>query len=356
MLEGQPAGLPQAIERAGDLLRAATLPLFLCTGADVATMRALLALADDCQAVVDHASEGLMRNLLVLQDSGWITTTLTEIRNRADLILCVGTDVVSRFPRFFERCAMGGGMFDEQRAEPEVIFLGARPPAGMAAQHIDLRRDQLAEVFARLRALHAGRKPQHLLPEISKLLERIQRATYGVVVWSAADFDFPHAELTIQALCEWVKDLNQSSRFACLPLGGNEGDITAHQVLTWQSGSSLRTRFTDTGPQYDPFRYSSRRLLESGEADLLLYVAEFDTGAQVPATGVPSIILGRAGMTPPPCEVFIPVATPGLDRTGHLFRTDTVVAVPLRKLVHRNLHYAPEVLRELAQHLKEGLA
>ncbi|MFN0316904.1 MAG: hypothetical protein ACKVQA_17940 [Burkholderiales bacterium] len=350
-VEGQPASLPQAIEHAGKLLQFSALPLFLCAGTDVATMRALLALADSCAAVVDHASEGLMRNLLVLQDSGWIATTLTEIRNRADLILCVGTDVVSRFPRFFERCGLGGGMFDEKRQAPEVIFLGATPPEGMVARHIGIQSEELAELFAQLRALHAGKQPQRLLPQVMPLMECIQRANYGVAVWSAADFGFPHAELTIQALCEWVKDLNQMGRFACLPLGGNGGDITAHQVTTWQSGSTLRTRFTSTGPQYDPFRYSSRRLLESGEADLLLYVDEFGAAAQVSAHNIPSIVLGRAGTTPPPSQVFIPMGTPGIDRDGHLFRTDNVVAVPLKKLVDRNLHSAPEVLRAIAQHL-----
>jgi formylmethanofuran dehydrogenase subunit B len=31
-------------------------------------------------------------------------------------------------------------------------------------------------------------------------------------------------------------------------------------------------------------------------------------------------------------EVFIPVATPGVDDSGHFFRADKVVTLPLRKL------------------------
>ena len=44
-------------------------------------------------------------------------------------------------------------------------------------------------------------------------------------------------------------------------------------------------------------------------------------------------MLGRTGMT---CErepeVFIPVGIPGVDHSGHLFRSDRVVALPLAGL------------------------
>lgn len=35
--------------------------------------------------------------------------------------------------------------------------------------------------------------------------------------------------------------------------------------------------------------------------------------------------------------VFIPVGTPGVDHAGHLFRTDRVVAIPLRQLRQSSL-------------------
>ena len=71
-----------------------------------------------CGGVLDHMnSAGALRNTLVLQDSGWITTTLSEVRNRADLLIVAGGDIVSRFPRFFERCI----------ANRETLF-GSGPP------------------------------------------------------------------------------------------------------------------------------------------------------------------------------------------------------------------------------------
>ena len=74
---------------------------------DVEGMRAVMALADRTGGVVDHAlSDAQFRNFKVLQSSGWITTTLTETRNRADLIVIVGTDAQKLHPRFFERISL----------------------------------------------------------------------------------------------------------------------------------------------------------------------------------------------------------------------------------------------------------
>ena len=302
-----------------------------------------------------------MRNVQVLQDTGWVTTTLSEVRNRADLIVLVGGDAVGRFPRLLERCVDNPStLFDAARQPPELIFLGAQPPARVAGRHVAVEVSRLGELFAALRALHGGarldaaRVAGVAVSELAALLARMQRARYGVIVWAAADFAFPHAELAIQSLCELVQALNATTRFCGLPLGGTDGDITAHQVITWQSGTSLRTRFRRAGPEYDPHRYSAQRLLDDGEADALLYVAAFDTARTPPASSVPTIVLGRAGMSPRAGgAVHIPVATPGIDQAGHLYRTDNVVAVRVRKLVERGLPAVHEVLSQIIARLAQ---
>ena len=86
------------------LLQHRRRPLIGGLGTDVAGMRATLALARQLGAVVDHAgSSAKYRNLHVLQEFGWITTTLAEVRNRADLLLLIGDGWHARFPRFVER-------------------------------------------------------------------------------------------------------------------------------------------------------------------------------------------------------------------------------------------------------------
>ena len=76
-------------------------------------------------------------------------------------------------------------------------------------------------------------------------------------------------------------------------------------------------------------------MLQDGEADALLWVSSFGPAHAPPRAAVPTIVLTtpdtRPDFTP---EVFIPVATPGVDHGGQLFRTDNVVALPLKQVRH----------------------
>jgi formylmethanofuran dehydrogenase subunit B len=364
-ISGRPVALEEAIVEAARLLAAARQPLLGGLATDVDGARAAARLADRTGAVVDHMNAvAAMRNVLTMQDSGWITTTLSEIRNRADLLIVAGGDVVSRFPRFYERCIVNQEtMFGDAR-QCEVIFLGGTPPAGLSlpGPSSTIRCDiaRLGEGFGVLRALLAGRRLTATeaagasMEVWQQLAARMQAAKYGVIAWAVPDFDFPHAELTVQALCEMVKDLNRTTRFAGLPLAGSEGDVTADSVLLWQTGFGTRTSFGQGQPDHDAQQYATSRQLESGEADLLLWISSFNASRTPPATATPTVVLGRPGMTfEREPAVFIPVGTPGLDHAGHLFRTDRVVALPLRRLRTTALPSVASVLAGIEAALPE---
>ena len=88
LVSGKAATQQEAIAAAARILDAAAMPLICGLGTDVAGMRAAVELADRCGAVLDHANSApKFRNLLAFQDRGAITTTLSEVRNRADLFV-----------------------------------------------------------------------------------------------------------------------------------------------------------------------------------------------------------------------------------------------------------------------------
>lgn len=365
-IQGKPARLETALARIADILSQAQLPLIGGLATDVEGVRAALALADHYGAVVDQLdSEVTLRNILAFQDGGWITTTLSEVKNRTDLLLVVGSDIEAHFPRFFERYIWNPeALFNQDTHQREVIYLGKSPsgqaayaPDGRAPQVIQCDEDDLPQVIATLRAQAAG---NFLLAEtiagistaeLAALADRLKQARYGVVTWVAGQLDFPHVELTIQMLCELIAALNETTRCSGLPLGGQNGQITANQVCTWQTGYPVRTSFNRGYPDYDPYHYSTQRLLESGEADALIWISAFDQGSTPPVTNVSTVVLGRAGMrfiqTP---EVFIPVGTPGIDHPGHTYRTDEIVAVPLSKLRDSGLPSTAEIVTAVLQY------
>ena len=359
-IAGKNVGLPEAIEAAAALIGQGQMPLYGGLATDVEGMRAAMALAERSRGVVDHAlSEGQYRNFKVLQSTGWTTSTLTETRNRADLIIVVGSDIHALHPRFFERIACPpDSMFDVTAPKRTLVFIG-NAPDGLSAAGPQLGEvitlpcqiEHTGEVLGVLRARLRGFRvePFNLdgvtLADVDALAERCRQAKYGVVVWAPPSLAFPHAELAVDQIAGLVKDLNQTSRFAGLSLGGNEGAVTAGAVCAWQSGYPLRVSYASAAPDFDPYRYSISRMLAEGEGDVLVWIASLAPDLTPPATKVPTIVLGTPGLrlnTTP--AVLIPVGTPGMDHAGRLVRCDSVVSLPLKNLGRSPLPRAADVL------------
>lgn len=370
-IAGRPAGLDEAVARAAGILAGSRLPVFAGLGTDVAGVRAALALADRLGGAVDHlGSPALFRNLRVVQDDGWMTTTLGEVRNRVDLLLIVGGGVPSMFPRFFERCVWPAEtLFGGEVKKRQVVLLGAEEEDTAAAAEaaraagagkpiaIPCRPGELPAAIASLRALLNGRRAENgpITDVLQGLAQRMAGAKYGVVVWAAAGLGGPAGDLVVGVIADILRDLNRTTRFSGLPLAGGDNGVGANQVCTWQAGVPLRTAFGAGGPEHDFWRFDAARLAESGEADAVVWISSFRDDVPPPDGPAPLIALAMPGTrfarTP---EVFVPVATPGVDHPGQIFRTDSVVALPLRGLRESALPRAADVLAELHRAVAAG--
>jgi formylmethanofuran dehydrogenase subunit B len=359
-VKGKDVALAAAVKEAAKLIGKAKLPLFGGLATDVEGMRAVLALAERAGGIVDHALSAVgERNLKILQTSGWITTTLTETRNRADLIIIAGSDIHRLHPRFFERIiSPPDSMFGVTAPKRTVVFIGkgldrsgAKGSKIGEVVTIGCNDEDAGHVVALLRARLRGfkvapRKQSGVtLAEIDALAERCRKAAYGVVVWAPPSLDFPHAELAVEQFTGLVKDLNPTIRFAGLSLGGAKGAPTAASVSTWISGYPLRVSYASGAPDYDPYRWDIGRMLGDGEGDLLVWVAAISPDLAPPPTKVPTIVLVTPGLAlAAPPAVFVPIGTPGLDHAGRLIRVDNVMSLPLKDLGRAELPSAAEML------------
>ncbi len=368
-IEGQEASLTEAAEKAAEILMASQQPVFGGCATDVNGMRALLAVADRCGAVVDNMNfNAARRNFLALQDDGWMTTTLAEIKNRCDVLVVVGVDLEGFAPRFFERYLWNDdAMFIDNTASRQIVYIG-KAPSGSASTSPDGRKPVVLEcsdqdlpgVMAVLAAL-VKQQPLQVdsvagiaVTDLQQVAESLKEAKYGVMTWAAGALNFNQAELTVQTICSIVKDINdQGARCSGFPLGGKEGDQTANQVCGWTTGFPARTRFSKGYPEYDPFMNDSQMMLENGEADALVWVQAFNTSALPPETDAPTVVIGRSGMRfKREPTVFIPVGTPGIDHAGHAYRLDNVVAIRLKKLRESGLPTTAEALNAIEQALQ----
>jgi formylmethanofuran dehydrogenase subunit B len=297
------------------------------------------ALACTTGAICDPAGgPALMHGLRALQDRGGFSTTLAEVRTRADLIVCMTGDPTPRYPEFFRRCGVG---------EPE----GAR------TEILPLHGD-LFDTVALLAALVAGRLAAddgRVPAELAALAERLRAARYAVLVYETGPLPAQGA-LIIEGIQRIVATLNRGTRAASLALGGDDGAATVNQVFAWLSGLPLRSRAGPMGLAHEPLCFDARRLLANGAVDLLLWVSSFGPQPAPPVPDLPCIVLGHPRMqlrqeaqAPSRGQVFIPVSTPGIGSGGHLFRTDGSVLLPLRRLYDDGLPSVAEVVGRLTQ-------
>jgi formylmethanofuran dehydrogenase subunit B len=332
-IDGQAATLDAALAAAAQRLARWRQPLLGGLGTDVAGARALYRLAARTDAIADHADGAvLMHGVRAVQDRGQYIATLAEVRSRADLIVCVGTPAVARFPEFFRRI----GLSDADSPCRGLFFVAAEVPASvppmLAAQHIAGSGDLFADV-QQLAALVAGQRVQHGDPALAALAQQLRGARYAVLVWEGSALPAEGA-LIVEMLNRIVATLNKTTRAATFGLGGSDGAFSVNQTFTWLSGLPLRTRISSAGLQHEPRLFDARQLLDQHAVDGLLWVASFNPERVPPATTLPRIVLGPPAMAPLLHDaahdcIFIAVATPGLNAAGHLFRTDGPVVLPV---------------------------
>jgi formylmethanofuran dehydrogenase subunit B len=365
-VNGARTDMQAALAAAAGILRNARRPLIGGLAIDIDGMRAALRLARRVGAAMDHAVSSVKyRNLHVLQEAGWITTTLSEVKNRADLLVLIGDGWRTRFPRFVERIvepdtAMFGAplvrrviLIDESAAVSADAI-----PERFELLSLDAPMRMLPEVLGMLGGLAAGQPvdPARAAGIEAGLLERcvewMKAARYGTVIWAAADLEIAHAELALQMVSRLLRTLNRTGRFAALPLAGSNGDLSANAVHTWQSGVALPASHAGGRVDFDPHRYSAHALLARHEVDCLVWISSLSEELVPPAYEGPTIVFGRADMqlSIEP-SVFVPVATPGVDAPGSLLRTDKVVSLHLRRLRESALPSVAQALDQLLERL-----
>lgn len=330
LMQGLETDWQTALGSARRLLRSAHLPLFHGLIGDLGDTRAALRLAAHFGGVIDHLhGDAVARNLAVYQDSGWQVTSLGEVRNRADLVILIGDGIDEALPRLREK------LFDID----ERLHTARRP------QLIDLGKRRL-NTLNQTRVLLGGRPlpvPHSGAVELHRLL---QNSRYPVfILGPLAD---PKAELILRAVVELVRDINETDRAALLSLGSGHGDVTAQLTSAWHSGFGIRTSFARGYPEQDLQRHAGERLLNSGEADLAVWISSL-SDRPPPRTRQPRIVIGHPAMQfeEQPPDIFLPVAVPGVHRQGFMHRADGLRMVPLHALVENELPASIDLCQRL---------
>lgn len=352
---GVPVSLDEAIEAARRILAEAHAPLIGGLGADMAGAGAAVDLAARFGGVLDHyASEGLFRNYAAAQRTGWLSTTLAEVRNRCDVLLVVGDDPAAVWGRLFERFFPETPLF--AGANRTVVFLGGAPGEKAKAQLAGARvvhhaTDDLVATLEALGSFLSDRRPPGEsfggvgADTLATLAEELRAAHYAVVTWNAATL--AAGDLVAERATALVDTLNVTTRAGVFPLGGRDNLIGVNQLALWRLGYPLRTAVRGQASAHDGALYATQAAL--ADADVLVWISAFRPEPPPSFTGRVIALAHPETVFEKETDVLIPVGTPGVDHAGTVFRMDSIVSLPLGALRVATLPSVAEAVRRIAE-------
>ncbi|HEX6960358.1 MAG TPA: molybdopterin-dependent oxidoreductase [Lacipirellula sp.] len=392
LVDGQPAELDAALERAAEFLSAASAPLVM--GFERATteaQRLAIEIADRLGAVLDPTSDqGRSRSHIAVQTAGAVTATLGEIAARSDLIVYWNVDPATTHPRHIERFARRPRTVKDgtQSSRRIITVAPERNKTSQASdEHLGLGVGSDIAAFAILRALvkgvsvdatHAEAQTGAPLEQWAYLAQRLKMAQYAAIFFepSAREGEAPAEPGSVyrsavqqepcppgsdpaavsQSITELVRELHRYTRAVALRLGDPWNAVSAAQVLTWQTGFPASVSFTAGFPQYLPGEASAQVLLERGEVDAVMIIgadplAQWPKDAANRLANLPTVVIdNHQTETSRAAQVAIFTARFGIETTGSVYRSDGV-ALPLRAAVSPQFPEAEVVLEQLSRQL-----
>jgi formylmethanofuran dehydrogenase subunit B len=362
-IAGEDATFEAALAAAARHVAAAHRLLVTGLGVDVSGMRAAVRFARARDALLDHrAGHGPRANQRVFQRRGGISTTYSEARNHGDCFLLVGTDAVSANPRIVERVLAPREALFAPVASRVALHLGPcdetlaakLAPLALAAQVEAGPGDLLAALTAIGGAL---RDRQPVSDALAPVVAALRAARYAVVIWDAASLPPGQAELVVEAIADLVAAANLATRCAGLPLRRESTYTNANQAVTWLTGFALPVLFAGGEARHDPVRHDAERWLAQGTADVVLSLDAWAGMSRTQARGARHVVVApRLAPGEEEPDVFIPVAIPGRDSAGHLFRGDGVVSLHLRPMLPSGVPSVAAVLEAIASRLPSPIS
>ena len=364
--DGRPVETNEALDRAAAILVGARAPVVWgLTGSSVEAVGAALAIADRRGATVDLAGSARRANhRAAFVRVGQVSSTLGEVRDRAEMVLFWGGHPDATHPRHAERYSVRrAGRFLAAERTVIVVDAGPAPSAGAADLRIAIRPEAQGEALAVLLALIRGlqldadrveRATGRPLAEWADLADRLRAARWGAVFFGpAAEALGPTGWDRALTL---VRDLNAAGhRFVGLGLGAAGNVAGAEAVACWQGGAPGHLDFGGGAPEYLPPAASLADRLRLGAADAVLTVGDD------PFVGLPADLRDRLGALPrievspgachpragvPPASVAIATGRLGRETGGTVARVDGVM-LPLRPPLAAPWPTDREILRAL---------
>lgn len=354
-LNGKSESFDNAVKQSKKLINNSNETVILNTSADVNITRELLTSTSKINGIFDHInSETFLKNIDIYQRKGFMSTSLSEVKNKSDVIVLFSNNILENYPRLVERVLAPDNSFSIKANKKKIYVIGNKKnnikqnlKKDNRIKYIDFNlRDTSILIESFITKSNETSLKENIFNE---LLQSINTSKYLTMCWATSEFiKNDNCYNIISAISEYVVSINETSRAACLPLAGNDGDVSNIQTTGWLTGFPSRIKFTGNYFEYDRDLYHANSLIESNKIDLVIYVNSISNKKLVLNKKNKNIIIGhpttKYNIQP---DVFIPCGIPGIDYKGLIFRTDNVVTLPLEAIKIPTHRSAQEILRRL---------
>ncbi len=347
------ASLSEAIKKAAEILANATYPiLYGWSNTSCEATRVGVELTEEVGGIIDNTSTVCHGpSVLSIQDVGFSTSTLGQVRHRADLVLYWGSNPWSAHPRHIERytnftegrfrhsewnrylASLGASRskkrvdractLTEEIHEAAAETVGAQqqpqepqqlPPSLFEKERkmivVDVRHTRsgdIADCFLQIepnkdyeifQALRTLLKEEELqvdqvggLPVevLEDFVDVLVNCEFGVLFFGVGLTMSEGKLRNIEAGISLVRDLNQYTKFIIMPMRGHYNVAGANVVSTWQTGYPFAVDMSHGYPRYNPGETSVVDILSRGESDAALIVAS-DPVAHFPQESVKNLV------------------------------------------------------------------
>lgn len=371
-IEGKPASLEEAVERAAQILSEAKYPItYGLSDTTCEAQRHAVAIADriggclDTTTSVCHGPSGI-----AFQDVGEVTCSLGEVKNRADLVIFWGSNPAESHPRHFTKYSImpKGKFVPNGRKDRTVVLVDVRKTKSAAAADIflQIKPKKDFEVLWTLRALVKGVKfdpsigEQTGIPleQLEDLAEKMKSCKFGVLFFGMGLSMTRGKHLNSGAILALARDLNEYTRFVAKPMRGHGNVTGADNVVAWQTGFQFGIHFGRGYPRFNPGEWTTADTLSRGEADAALIIAadpmsNFPRPALEHMRKIPVINLDpKLTETGKVATVSFTTATYGINVPGTVYRMDDV-PIPLRTAFDSPYPSDEEVLSGIEKRIRE---
>jgi len=371
-IEGKPASLEEAVERAAQILSEAKYPItYGLSDTTCEAQRHAVAIADriggclDTTTSVCHGPSGI-----AFQDVGEVTCSLGEVKNRADLVIFWGSNPAESHPRHFTKYSImpKGKFVPNGRKDRTVVLVDVRKTKSAAAADIflQIKPKKDFEVLWTLRALVKGMKfdpsigEQTGIPleQLEDLAEKMKSCKFGVLFFGMGLSMTRGKHLNSGAILALARDLNEYTRFVAKPMRGHGNVTGADNVVAWQTGFQFGIHFGRGYPRFNPGEWTTADTLSRGEADAALIIAadpmsNFPRPALEHMRKIPVINLDpKLTETGKVATVSFTTATYGINVPGTVYRMDDV-PIPLRTAFDSPYPSDEEVLSRIEKRIRE---